>query len=89
MLMRVCIFGQTSRLFPRLLHAGSGEVELSLTLCDDATIRELNREHRGKDTATDVLSFEMGGDDDFGGIVPQVPFLLGNSVLAHGKEGLR
>ena len=87
--MCACISGQTPRLVPRLLHAGSGEVELSLTLCDDATMRELNREHRGKDTATDVLSFEMGGDDDFGGIVPQVPFLLGNSVLAHGKEGLR
>lgn len=32
---------------------------LSLTLVDDSTIRELNREHRGKDKPTDVLSFPM------------------------------
>lgn len=32
-------------------------VELSVMLCDDARIRELNKEWRGKDSATDVLSF--------------------------------
>jgi probable rRNA maturation factor len=32
---------------------------LSLTLVDDAAIREVNREHRGKDKPTDVLSFPM------------------------------
>jgi len=31
-------------------------------LCDDAHIRELNREWRQKDAATDVLSFPMGDD---------------------------
>lgn len=40
-----------------------GELELSLVLCDDATIAELNQEWRGKNEPTDVLSFEMLGDD--------------------------
>ena len=33
--------------------------ELSILLCDDASIRELNREYRGKDKPTDVLAFPM------------------------------
>jgi probable rRNA maturation factor len=33
------------------------QVELSVWLCRDAEIRRLNRFHRGKDQATDVLSF--------------------------------
>lgn len=32
-------------------------VELSVVLSDDATVRGLNRDHRGKDYATNVLSF--------------------------------
>lgn len=36
-----------------------GESALSLSLVDDAEIRVLNREHRGKDKATDVLSFPL------------------------------
>lgn len=35
--------------------------ELSLLLADDATVRDLNRVHRGKDRPTDVLSFAAGG----------------------------
>lgn len=42
----------------KLLHAtGRTDGELSILLTDDAHIRELNRTHRGKDKATDVLSF--------------------------------
>ncbi|MBP0573085.1 rRNA maturation RNAse YbeY, partial [Mycobacterium tuberculosis] len=33
------------------------DAELSLVLTDDASIRILNREHRGKDKPTNVLSF--------------------------------
>jgi len=45
--------------------------QLSLTLCDDATIQELNSEWRSVDAPTDVLSFPM---DD--------PQLLGDLVLS-------
>lgn len=36
--------------------------EFSITFCDDNFIKELNREYRGKDSATDVLTFAQ--DDD-------------------------
>lgn len=45
----------------RMLEAlGRSDAELSILLCDDATIRELNRSYRGKDRPTDVLAFAMG-----------------------------
>lgn len=34
--------------------------DLSLALCDDATMRELNRNFRNRDESTDVLSFALG-----------------------------
>lgn len=34
--------------------------DLSLVLCDDSTIQELNSRYRGKDESTDVLSFQLG-----------------------------
>lgn len=51
-----------------LAAAGESTSSLSLTLVDDAAIRELNREHRGKDSATDVLSFPIHASHDW---VPQ------------------
>jgi probable rRNA maturation factor len=44
----------------RLLAAvGEGAAALSLSLVGDEAIRVLNREYRGKDCATDVLSFSL------------------------------
>jgi probable rRNA maturation factor len=44
----------------RMLRAlALGDAELSILLCDDATIHDLNREHRHKDRPTDVLAFAM------------------------------
>ncbi|HEX6275985.1 MAG TPA: rRNA maturation RNase YbeY, partial [Polyangiaceae bacterium] len=44
----------------RMLDAlGIADAELSILLADDATIRVLNREHRGKDLPTDVLAFPV------------------------------
>ena len=38
---------------------GLGDGEISLTLLDDDSIRELNRTYLGKDTPTDVISFAL------------------------------
>lgn len=55
--------------------------EVSFTLCDDAYIRTLNKEHRNKDSATDVLSFPMLEADE-----PLTedgaPVLLGDIVVS-------
>ena len=40
-----------------LQELGLDAVELSLVLCDDQFIWRLNRDYRGKDKPTDVLSF--------------------------------
>ena len=37
---------------------------VGLVLVDDERIREINREFRGKDRATDVISFSYLGDED-------------------------
>ncbi|MGH0032003.1 MAG: rRNA maturation RNase YbeY [Myxococcota bacterium] len=42
-----------------LRATGRGDAELSVALVDDATIRELNARYRGRDAATDVLSFSL------------------------------
>jgi len=41
--------------------AGVADGHLSLELVDAERIRELNREHRGRDEPTDVLSFPIDG----------------------------
>ena len=38
----------------------AGPVELSVVLVGDKEITQLNKDWRGKDSPTDVLSFEMG-----------------------------
>jgi probable rRNA maturation factor len=40
-----------------LADCGEEDAEVSVALADDAQIRELNRQWRGKDSATNVLSF--------------------------------
>jgi probable rRNA maturation factor len=42
-----------------LAAAGYADASLSLSFVGDAAIRRLNREHRGKDRPTDVLSFPL------------------------------
>ena len=52
--------------------------ELSILLCDDATIHALNRDYRGKDRPTDVLAFAMS-EGEGGGLHPD---LLGDVVIS-------
>jgi len=49
---------------------GAGPAEVGVLVCDDATIRNLNRHFRCKDLPTDVLSFPAGFTDPEG-----VPYL--------------
>ncbi|MBR3715752.1 MAG: rRNA maturation RNase YbeY [Clostridia bacterium] len=52
--------------------------EVSVTVVDDASIHVMNRESRGVDRATDVLSFPVF-DEDFG----VGPAVLGDIVISH------
>jgi probable rRNA maturation factor len=52
--------------------------ELSVTIVGDRTIRQLNREYRGFDKPTNVLSFTMS-EGDFPDLNPQ---LLGDVVIS-------
>lgn len=61
-----------------LKSLGRDDAELTVTLVDDETMRELNAQWRGKDTSTDVLSFAMT-EGEYGDINPQ---LLGDVVIS-------
>lgn len=52
--------------------------EVSLVLSDDGHVQELNRDWRGKDKPTNVLSFPAEGDFP----MPGAPRLLGDIILA-------
>jgi probable rRNA maturation factor len=72
---------EVKRRAARMLRALNYEkAELSVLLCDDAVICELNRKYRRKDHPTDVLSFSMeegesvlGSTSILGDIVISVP----------------
>lgn len=72
---------RVERIANRMLSALALEhAELSILLTDDATIHELNREHRRKDRPTDVLAFPMQDDED--PAAPGAPELLGDVVVS-------
>lgn len=56
--------------------------EVSLYLTDDAEIRELNAQYRGKDSPTDVLSFPQTDDDAIDALGEGMPRLLGDIVIS-------
>ena len=70
----------------------SGEMpalEVSVRLTDDAEVRVLNRTYRGKDKATNILSFPSCAADDLPVAVAHAakggpPVLMGDLVLASG-----
>ncbi|TNE84457.1 MAG: rRNA maturation RNase YbeY [Deltaproteobacteria bacterium] len=61
-----------------MAHLDVAEGELSVLLTDDATIHPLNRDWRGKDRPTDVLSFsQIEGE-----AVPGAPLVLGDVIIS-------
>ena len=59
-----------------LASAGVEEGHVAVEFVDEARIRELNRDHRGKDSTTDVLSFPVDEDGPAAG-----PRELGDVVI--------
>ncbi len=65
--------------------AGNGlsdDAEVSITLTDDAHIHELNRQYRGIDRATNVLSFELGDDILLGDIYISLDTVMREAAAA-------
>lgn len=63
------------------LPAGNHAIEVGVRLVDDGTIQGLNRDWRGRDKPTNVLSFPLGDpgpvtDEDF-------PWLIGDIVMSY------
>ena len=70
--------------FPQL-GQGLRNVELGVRLTDDGEVRALNAEWRGKDKATNVLSFPLAEIEELGGYDVEGPeLMLGDIVLARG-----
>lgn len=65
--------------------------ECSVLFVDEATIRELNREHMGKDRPTDVLSFPLDGvgatHDDLIGDIVVCPTVAAANAADHEGQG--
>ena len=61
----------------------SSRAELSLTIVEPEEIRELNREYRGVDKVTDVLSFPQF--EDMGQIPEEGEICLGDVVICDEK----
>ncbi|MBD3107576.1 rRNA maturation RNase YbeY [Bacillus sp. AGMB 02131] len=60
------------------------ECELSITFVDDEAIREINREYRDKDSATDVISFalEEMGEGEIEIVGADMPRVLGDIIIS-------
>ena len=60
-----------------------GDVELCLTLTDDAGIQSLNGHYRGQDKPTDVLAFRLEDEQDSGFWLPEgVSRPLGDVIVS-------
>ena len=65
------------------------QAEMSLTFVLNPEIRELNRDYRGIDRATDVISFAIEDDDDLANLPAEIraelPVELGDLVISIDK----
>jgi len=60
-------------------------VELALVVGDDAQIHKLNRQFRGVDAPTDVLSFAMSEDEIDTAHSPDMPSHLGDVIVSYPR----
>ena len=63
----------------------SGSAEVSVSFLNNAQIRELNRDHRGKDIETDVLYFPMGENGVYDKNMETGASVLGDIVISVEK----
>ena len=66
-----------------LMHAQAKNAALSVLLTDDAEIQQMNRDYRGEDRSTDVLSFEAG--DELAGYLGDIAISVETAVI-QGKS---
>lgn len=59
--------------------------EVSITLVDNATIAALNKEYRGVDAATDVLSFAMMEGEEFLDLNEDGEAIMGDIIISMEK----
>jgi probable rRNA maturation factor len=64
-----------------VISGGPPALQVSLLICGDRRIRRLNREHRGKDRVTDVLSFPA--HEDLRRRSLPGPLFLGDLAICH------
>ncbi len=70
--------------FPKLAESKRA-IEISVRLAGDEEVRALNCKWRGKDKATNVLSFPQLEPSELGGMADEGPeLMLGDIILAHG-----
>ena len=62
-----------------------GSAEISVTFVDNAAIKELNAQYRGKDMPTDVLSFPLGENGVYDKNEDTGASLLGDIVISMEK----
>lgn len=62
----------------------SGDIEVSISFVDKERIRTLNREYRGRDMPTDVLSFALNeqGEGELQVHVDDLPNVLGDVIIS-------
>ncbi len=80
---RAILAALEARSLPRKRLREAGKLELGLTLDTDAGMRHLNRDYRGKDKPTNVLSFAaLDAGLPPKGVPADYPWALGDVILA-------
>ena len=70
--------------FAKAASEDLGEAEVSIVLADDDHVRQLNRDYRGQDKSTNVLSFANVEDLNAVGPSGPEPVMLGDVIIAYG-----